>query len=93
MINHHSITKQNIEKHNLSWTQILEDPYIILIIGVLGSRKSNALPNLIKQQNDDDDYFVDKMYLCVKDPNEAKYQNLIKKHKRLVLTWIKIQRL
>ena len=41
------------------------------------SGKTNALFNLAKQQ--DDDYSViDKIYLYIKDPNEAKYQYLIK---------------
>ena len=48
----------------------------ILIIGGSGSRKTNALLNLINNQPD-----IDKIYLYVKDPYEAKYQFLINKRK------------
>ena len=34
---------------------------------------------LIKQQEDDVYSIIDKIYLCVKDPNKANYQYLIKK--------------
>ena len=49
------------------------------MIGRSGSGKTSALVNLIKQQNDDNYSVVHKIYLCVKDPNKAKYQYLIKK--------------
>ena len=49
-------------------------PYTILIIGGSGSRKTNALLNLIKEQDD-----IDKMYLYAKDLSELKYEFLIKK--------------
>ena len=51
---------------------------------------------MIKQRNDDDSYIIDNniCYICVKYPNQAKYQYLIKNVKRkLVLNSIKIQRL
>ena len=43
-------------------------PYRILIIGGLGSGKTNALLNLISNQTD-----IDKIYLYAKDPYKAKY--------------------
>ena len=43
--------------------------YRILIIGGLGSVKTNLLLNLIKKQPD-----INKTYLYAKDPFEAKYQ-------------------
>ena len=46
----------------------------MLIIGVYGPRKANALVNLINHQQD-----VKKIYLYAKDSFEAKYQFLIKK--------------
>ena len=52
--------------------------YRILIIGGPGSGKTNALLNLIKQEEDDDYNVIDKIYLHVKDPNKSKYQYLIK---------------
>ena len=48
----------------------------MLIIGQSGSGKSNALLNLIQQDNDN---LIDKIYLYVKDLSEPKYQFLIKK--------------
>ena len=39
-----------------------------------GSAKTNSLFNIISQQPD-----IDKVYLCTKDPYEAKYQFLINK--------------
>ena len=54
----------------------LDHPYRILIIGSSGSGKTNALLNLIKEQDD-----TDKTYLYAKDLSEPKYKFLIKKHK------------
>ena len=48
----------------------------ILRLGASGSRKANALLNLINNQPD-----IDKIYLYAKDPYEAKYQFLINKRK------------
>ena len=42
--------------------------------GVSGSGKTNALLNLIKEQND-----IDKIYLYAKDLSQAKYEFFIKK--------------
>ena len=46
----------------------------ILIIGGSGSGKTNVLLNLTENQPG-----IDKIYLCAKDPYEAKYQYLINK--------------
>ena len=46
-----------------------------MITGGSGSEKTNALPNLISQQDD-----IDKIYLYAKDLREPKYGFLIKKH-------------
>ena len=48
----------------------------MLIIGLSGSGKANALLNLIQKDNND---FIDKIYLHAKDLEEPKYQFLIKK--------------
>ena len=45
-----------------------------MIIGGSGSGKTNALLNLIKEQDD-----IDKIYLYAKDLSEPKYEFLIKK--------------
>ena len=49
----------------------------MLIIGGSGSGKTNALLNLIKEQ--DSEELIDKIYLYGKDLNEPKYQFLIQK--------------
>ena len=50
------------------------------MIGGSGSRKTNTLLNLIKNQ-----LYIDKIYLYAKDPNEAKYQNLINNSEKVGL--------
>ena len=47
----------------------------MIIVGP-GSRKTNALINLINEQND-----IDKIYLYEKDLNKPKYEYLIKERK------------
>ena len=75
MINLDSITNENSKEHNKIWPYIPDHPYRILIIGGSGSGKTNALLNLIKEQDD-----IDKIYLYAKDLSEPKYEFLIKKH-------------
>ena len=67
---------QNVNKkeRNLNWPYILGHPYRILIIGGSGTRKTNALLNLINNQPD-----IDEIYLYAKDPYEDKCQYLINK--------------
>ena len=50
----------------------------ILIIGGSGSEKTNALLNLINNQQD-----IDEIYLYAKDPYEKKYQYLINKREKV----------
>ena len=76
MINLDSITNENNKKDNGKWSYISDHPYRILIIGGSGSGKTNALINLINEQND-----IDKIYLHAKDLSEPKYEYLIKKRK------------
>ena len=47
-----------------------------MIIGGSGSGKTNALLNLITQQDD-----IDKIYLYTKDLSEPKYEFMIKKRR------------
>ena len=70
MKNHNESIKIN---HNPNWPYIPDYPYRILIIGGLGSGKTNVLLNLIKYQRSD----IDRIYLYVKDPFETKYQLLV----------------
>ena len=74
MINLDSITNENNKKHNEKWSYIPDHQYRIIIIGGSGSRKTNALINLINEQND-----IDKIYLYARDLSEPKYEYLIKK--------------
>ena len=53
-----------------------------MIIWGSASGKTNELLTLVKQKNEGSFTITDKMYLYVKDPNEAKYQYLIKKHEK-----------
>ena len=48
-----------------------------MIIGGSGSRKTNTLRNLTKEQDYHD--VIDKIYLYAKDLSEPKYEYLIKK--------------
>ena len=73
------ITNENNAGHNLKWSYIPDYPYRMLIIGGFGSGKTNALLNLIREQENDE--LMDMTYLYAKDINEPKYQLLIKKHK------------
>ena len=74
MINFDNYTNENKTEHNSKWPYISDHPYIILIIGGFGSRKTNALLNLINNQLD-----IDKIYLYAKDLYEETYQFLINK--------------
>ena len=53
----------------------------MLIIGGSGSGKTNALLNLIKEQ--DSDSLIERIYLYAKNLNELKYQFLIKKNVKM----------
>ena len=80
MINFDECTNESKIEHNSKWPYISDHPYRILIVGGSGSGKTNALLNLIGNQPD-----IDKIYLYAKDPYEAKYQYLIKKHEKVGL--------
>ena len=76
MINSDNITNENNKEHNEKWSYIPDHPYRILIIGGSGSGKTNALINLINEQDD-----IDKIYLCAKDLSKPNYKYLIKNMK------------
>ena len=67
MFNLDAITSENNKDHNKKW------PYRMLIIGPSEAGKTNALLNLIQQDNDNP---IGKIYLYAKDP---KYQFSIEK--------------
>ena len=65
---------QSVERnYNPNWPYISNHSYKILIIGGLGSGKTNVLLNLIKHQRSD----IRKIHLYVKDLFESKYQLVI----------------
>ena len=74
MLNLDNITNENNKKQNKKWPFIPDHPYRNLIIGGSGSGATNALLNLIKEQDD-----IDKICLYAKDLSEPKYDFLIKK--------------
>ena len=74
MINLDSINSKNNKKYNEKWPYIPDHPYRIIIIGGSGSGETNALINLIDEQN-----HIDKIYLYARDLSEPKYEYLIKK--------------
>ena len=60
MFNLDNIINEKNKEHNEKWPYIPEHLYGILIIGGSGSGKTNALHNLIKEQND-----IEKnLFLC-----------------------------
>ena len=59
-----SIKNESNKEHNGKWPYIPDHPYRSLIIG--GSGKTNALLNLVKEQDD-----IDKIYLYAKDLSKA----------------------
>ena len=84
MINFDDYTNENKIEHNSKGSHIPDHPYRILIVGGSGSGKTNALLNLINNQPN-----IDKIYLYVKDPYQAKYQYLINKRKKVGLNHFK----
>ena len=74
MINLDNIINNKKPNHNKHYPYIPDHLYRLLIIGGSGSEKTNALINLINEQND-----IDKIYLYARDLSEPKYEYLIKK--------------
>ena len=74
IINLDSIINDNNKERNEKCPFIPDHPYRIIIIGGSGSGKTNALINLINEQNN-----IDKIYLYARDLSEPKYEYLIKK--------------
>ena len=81
------ITKENNNEDNEKWPYIPDNLHRILIIGDSGSGKTNALFNLIKEQDD-----IDKIYFYAKDLSEPKYQFLIEKRKNVGLKYLNDQK-
>ena len=62
MINFDEYTNENKKEHNLNWPYTLDHPYRILIMGGSGSGETNALLNLINNQEDIDIFYI-SMYV------------------------------
>ena len=77
MFNLDDITNGNNKDHNKKWSYIPDHPYRILITGGPRLGKTDALINLIKEQ--DSVIPTVKIYLYAKDLNEPNCQFLIKK--------------
>ena len=75
MFNLDDITNKNNKEHNEKWPYITDHPCRVLIIGRSGLEKTNALLNLIKEEDD-----INKIYLYTIDLSKAKHKFLIKKH-------------
>ena len=58
MFNLDDITNENYTEHNKIWPYLPDHSYRALIIGGCGSGKTNALLDLIKEQD-----YTDKIYL------------------------------
>ena len=80
MINLNNIVNDNNKEHNEKWPYIPDHPYKILIIGGLGSGKTNSLIDLINEQRD-----IDKIYLYAKDLSKPKYEYLIRNRENTVI--------
>ena len=80
MVNSDHYTNENKTQYDLRWPYIPDHPYRMLIIDGSWSGKTNALLNLINNQQG-----FDKMYLYVKNPYESKYQYLINKREKVGL--------
>ena len=63
MINLDSIKNENNKEHNEKWPSISDHLYRILITGGSGSGKTNVLLNLIMEQDDIDNIYMQKIYL------------------------------
>ena len=79
MINLDDIANENNKEHNEKWPYIPDHPHRILIIGGSGSGKTNALLNLINEQDD-----IDIIYLYAKDLSEPKYDEILIKNRKNV---------
>ena len=79
MINFDDYANENKTEHNSKWPYIPDHPYRLL-----NKRfwiwKTNALLNLINKQPD-----IDQIYLCTKDPYEARYHISVNKRETVGL--------
>ena len=77
------VSKEDIKELNPNWPEIPDHPYRILVIGVSGYGKTNALLNLINHEPD-----IDKIFLYTKDPYQEKYKCSINKRESTGLNYL-----
>ena len=87
MIKFNKLTGENTQEHNSYQLRIPEHPYRILIVGGSGSEKTNSFLNLIYHQENDN--FIDKIFLRTKDPYKLKCQFVIEKREEVGLKHLK----
>ena len=93
MINYDDVTKENIKELDPSCWKVIYHLYRISINQGSGFGKTNALLNIIKQQNDDD-YNINDKFICMLMIQMKQNTNiLLKKHEKFILMSMKIQRL
>ena len=85
MINFDDYVNENKTRHNKNWPYSPGHIYRILIIAGSGSGKTNLWLGLIENQP-----YIDKIYLYVEDPYEAKYQYLIDKRENVAINHFNI---
>ena len=86
MFNLHNITNKNNKEHNKKWHYSSSFVQNFNNWQFWIRKKTNALLNLISQQDD-----IDKIYLYAKDLSEPKYEFLIKKHENVGKNIVMIQ--
>ena len=78
MINFGDYANENKTQYNVKWPYIPDHPYRILIIGDSGSRKANALLNVINNQPDIDKIYCDDPEAFIEYSNDMQdvYKNI-----------------
>lgn len=82
-INYDDYYKTSIKPHNSDWPYTPDLLFRTIIVGGSGTGKTNMLFNLIRRLMANNDTFIDKVYLYVKDPEEPKYKHFIKNRKEI----------
>ena len=75
MFNFDYVTNKDIKDNNPKWTEILDYPYRVLIIGISGSRKTNALLNLRNTGPDIDKKFIYMLKIYLRQNINCKLTN------------------
>ena len=82
-----NIASENETEHNLNWRYIPDHPCRILIIGGSGSGKTNALLNLIKEQDNEKQRHSQDLFVCQR-PKQTKISAI----NQALPPWIRVLR-